>query len=238
MKKILLTTVFTGLCFVPAQAAELGIPGEFSANAGFVTEYSFRGIAQSDETIAAQGGFDWSHDSGVYLGVWGSNVDFNDGDQATVEVDLYGGYGFEFKGLAVDIGAIYYAYPGANSSLDYDFWEAAVSVGHDFEAFALSASLNYSPDFFASSDDAYYAAAYLDVPLPHDFSLSAHVGYQDIEDEASFGVPDYYDWSVGLGYNLEGFDLALTYVDTDLDEPSQCADGCEDRVIFSISRSF
>ena len=53
-----------------------------------------------------------------------------------------------------------------------------------------------------------------------------------------FGVPDYYDWSVGLGYNLEGFDLSVQYIDTDLDEPSECADGCDQRVIFGISRSF
>ncbi len=211
---------------------------EFSANAGFVSEYSFRGIAQSDETPAVQGGFDVGHASGLYAGIWGSNVDFNDGDEAHIETDFYAGYGSTFKGLNFDIGVIYYAYPGADDSLDYDFVEGSIAVGHDFEMFSVSASFNYSPDYFASSDDAEYYALAVDVPLPHEFTLSAHVGRQEIDDNAAFGVEDYTDWSVGLGYTLEGFDMSLTYVDTDLDEPSECADGCDGRAIFSISRSF
>ena len=209
-----------------------------SANVGFVSEYSFRGIAQSNENPAVQGGFDISHESGLYAGVWGSNVNFNDGDEASLEVDLYAGYAGEIEGFTYDIGAIYYAYPGADSALDYDFWEGALSVGYDFDVAALTASVNYSPEYFGESGDAQYYALGVDVPLPHDFSLSAHVGYQDIDEEDVFGVPDYTDWSIGLGYNFEGFDLSLQYIDTDLDEPGECSDGCDGRVIFGISRSF
>lgn len=211
---------------------------ETSANVGFVSEYSFRGITQSDESFAIQGGFDAAHSSGLYAGVWASNVDFNDGDEAQMEADLYAGYATEFQGLNVDIGAIYYAYPGAEVAREYDFVEAALSVGHDFESFAATASVNYSPDYFNESGDATYTALAVDVPLPYELALSAHVGYQSIDDNAAFGVPDYTDWSVGLGYSYEGFDLALTYVDTDLKEPSECADGCAERLIASVSKSF
>ena len=82
MKKIL---AVTALCFPviwPSASYAFDVPGDFSANVGFVTEYSFRGIAQSDEHPAIQGGFDYSHDSGFYAGIWGSNVDFNDGDES------------------------------------------------------------------------------------------------------------------------------------------------------------
>lgn len=211
---------------------------EVSANVGFVSEYSFRGIAQSDERPALQGGFDVSHSSGLYAGVWGSNVDFNDGDQASLELDGYIGYSNNYKGLNYDIGAIYYAYPGADSSLDYDFVEFSLAVGYDFDMFSTSASINYSPEYFGDSGHAEYYAANIDVPLPADFGLSAHVGFQEIEDNTTFGVPDYLDWSVGINYNLEGFDLSLAYIDTDLDEPGECSDGCDAKVIFGISRSF
>ncbi|MDH5723482.1 MAG: TorF family putative porin [Alphaproteobacteria bacterium] len=211
---------------------------EISGNVGFVTEYSFRGIAQSDEHIAVQGGFDISHGSGLHAGVWGSNVDFNDGDEAHVEVDVYGGYSGSFHDVDYDIGVIYYAYPGADSSLDYDFWEGSFALGYDFDVFSASASINYSPEYFGNSGDAQYYALGVDVPLPADFTLSGHVGYQEIDDNAAFGTPDYTDWSVGLGYTFEGFDLSLQYVDTDLDEPGECADGCDSRVIFGIDRSF
>src|SRR3546814_1978703 len=55
--------------------AESPIPGTFAANVALGTDYVFRGISQTDEEPTVQGGFDWSHDSGIYLGIWGSNVD-------------------------------------------------------------------------------------------------------------------------------------------------------------------
>lgn len=240
MKKLYTAAALSALLLSPlsAQAGEKIGDFDLSANVGFVSEYSFRGIAQSNENPAVQGGFDVTHDSGLYAGVWGSNVNFNDGDEAQIEVDVYGGYSGSFKGLSYDVGLIYYAYPGANSSLNYDFVEGALAVGYDFDVLSASASINYSPEYFGDSGDALYYAAAVDVPLPSDFTLSAHIGYQEIDDNAAFGVPDYTDWSVGLGYNLAGFDMSLQYVDTDLDEPSECADGCDSRVIFGVSRSF
>ncbi len=234
--------VFSALLLTPlsAQATDLGMDSEFdiSANVGFVSEYSFRGIAQSDENIAIQGGFDASHSSGLYAGIWGSSVDFNDGDEANIEIDIYGGYGGEVNGVSYDVGGLYYAYPGADSALDYDFWEVYGSLGYDFEVASATVGVNYSPDYFGSSGDAVYTHLGIDVPLPYDFTLSGGIGYQSIDDNVAFGVPDYTDWSVGLSYTLEGFDLSVSYVDTDLDEPSECGDGCESRVIFGVSRSF
>ncbi len=239
-KRLIRALMLSAFAITPfsAQAAMSDWDAEVSANVGFVSQYSFRGIAQSNENIAIQGGFDIAHNNGLYAGVWGSNVNFNDGDEANIEVDIYAGYSSEFKGITYDLGAIYYAYPGADSSLDYDFWEGSLAIGYDFDIFSATASINYSPDYFGSSGDAQYYALGVDVPLPADFTLSGHVGYQEIDDNAAFGVPDYMDWSIGLGYTLEGFDLSLQYIDTDLDEPGECADGCDSRVIFGISKSF
>lgn len=244
MKKFLLLTSALCLTSTPVLAADYqgdpevlfpntGFSGEFSANVGFVTEYSFRGIDQNDEGPAIQGGFDYSHDNGFYAGIWGSNVDFNDGDEANVEVDIYAGLSGTLNNVAWDIGGIYYAYPGADSSLDYDFFEAAVALGYDFGLASVTGSVNYSPDFFGSTGDAVYSAAYVDVPLAYDFTLNTHIGYQEIDEGT-----DYTDWSVGLSYSYANFDFSINYIDTDLDEPNECADGCEERIIFGISRSF
>ncbi len=221
-----------------AQAATTLSDAEISANVGFVSEYSFRGIAQSDEHFALQGGFDIAHNSGLYAGVWGSNVDFNDGNEASAEIDLYGGYSGSVGGVSYDIGAIYYTYPGADTPRDYDFVEGSFALGYDFDFAAVSASVNYSPDYFNESGDAQYYALGLDVPVMDDLTFSAHLGRQNIDNNGAFGVPDYTDWSLGLGYALAGFDLSVNYIDTNLDEPSECADGCGSRVIFGISRSF
>lgn len=211
---------------------------EISANTSLVSEYVFRGITQSDETIAIQGGFDVNHESGLYAGLWASSVDFNDGDEASVEVDFYAGYGGAIENVSYDVGGIYYAYPGADNSLDYDFWEIYGSVGYDFDVAAVSVGVNYSPDYFGGSGDALYSHLGVDVPLPYDLGLSAGVGYQTIDDNDAFGVPDYTDWNLSLGYSWDRFDVSVTYHDTDLDEPTECADGCDTRFVLSLTANF
>ena len=49
-----------------------------SANIGVVSNYVWRGITQTDDKAAVQGGVDYSHSSGFYAGTWVSNVDFPD----------------------------------------------------------------------------------------------------------------------------------------------------------------
>lgn len=220
-----------------AQESSSPIPGTFSANVSIGTEYIYRGVSQTDEEPTIQGGFDWEHEIGIYLGVWASNVDFNDGDEAHIEMDFYGGYRGEFAGFTYDIGAIYYAYPGADDSLDYEFWEAQLAIGYDFEVVETTASVNYSPNFFADSDDAVYLKLAATVPLPYDLALSGHVGRQEVDDNRKFGLPDYTDWSLGITWTVSGFDLDLRYYDTNIDD-DDCPDNCDGRAVFSISRSF
>ncbi len=241
---ILSAFAFCSLTLSPSIAsAEESYGLQFSANTALVSDYVFRGISQSDEKPAFQGGFDVTHESGVYAGVWGSNIDFNESgvDGPSLEIDVYGGYSGAINDISYDVGMIYYSYPGAADSLDYDFIEGSVAVGYDFGSFSTSASVNYSPDYFGDSGDAQYYALNVDVPLPKNFSISAHIGRQEIDDNDAFGVDDYTDWSLGVNYSLSGFDMFLQYIDTDLDdsgEAGQCSDGCEERIVFGLSRSF
>jgi uncharacterized protein (TIGR02001 family) len=232
MTKAFSTAACLCLFLLPFEAhAENSLIGEFSANAALTSDYVFRGISQSDEHATIQAGFDWTHPlTGLYAGVWGSGVDFED---ASVEVDFYGGLNGSVDKLVWDVGAIYYSYPGADESLDYDFWELAVATGYDFDLFSLSAALNYSPEFFGDTGSALYPALYATVPLPYDFTLSASAAYQWIEDGESYA-----DWSLGLDTNVQGFGIGLKYHDTDLDEPDDCADGCDERLVLSLSKTF
>ena len=235
------------LTAAPAAGEERSsFPGSFSANVSFTSEYYFRGLSQTDDAPALQGGFDYEVPLGpavgLYLGVWGSNVDFNEGagvDGATVEIDYYGGLkgAVGDTGLSWDVGFIYYSYPGAASALDYDFWEAQAALGYDFGVASLTASINYSPDNFGDSGAAFYPKLAVEVPVPgiKGLALSGHVAKQYIDKEAVFGSPDYVEWNLGLGYAVLGFDLALNYTDTDI---SPSADGNEAMVLFTISRSF
>jgi uncharacterized protein (TIGR02001 family) len=209
--------------------------GQLSATLGVTSDYRFRGISQTDENPALQGSLDWAHDSGVYLGTWASNVDLYD---ANAEIDLYGGYTFNHNGYDFDLGGIYYWYPGADDSLDYDFFEVKAAVGRDFGPVNAKAAINYSPDYFASSGDAIYTSVNATAPIMDTgFSVLGGAGYQWIDDETAFGAPDYADWSVGVGYTLYGFDLSLKYADTNISD-SRCPDLCDATALFSVSRTF
>lgn len=235
------------MAVAPLSAAEIaGIPGTFSANVGFVSEYLFRGITQTDDAPAIQGGFDYEYEVAkpitLYLGVWGSNVDFNEAsgvDGATLEVDYYGGLKGSVgdTGVSWDLGMIYYTYPGAAGTLDYNFVEVAGSLGYDFGVAAVTASLNYSPNNFGDSGTAYYPKLAVDVPVPgvDNLSFSAYVAKQYIDKEAVFGSPDYTEWNIGASYAIAGFDLSLAYSDIDI---SPSSDGKGEAVIFGVSRSF
>ncbi len=222
-------------------------PGEFSANVALGTEYIFRGISQTDEEPTIQGGFDYgvgiADTVDFYVGSWASNVDFNDGDEAHIEIDYYGGFtgGFAaIPGLSWDIGSLYYSYPGAADELDYDYVEGYVGLGYDFGVASLSVAANLSPEFFGDSGDAQYYALDAEVPLPKGLTLALHGARQEIDENETFGTPDYWDWKVALVVPVLGFDLEFAYIDTDLTE-TECFGGselCEARFVFVGSRSF
>lgn len=218
---------------------------EISGNISLATDYVFRGVSQTNEDPAIQGGFDWSHASGFYLGAWGSNVEFDENagsfpgesvNEASIEIDYYGGFANSFSsGLGYDVGGIYYSYPGSSGSLDYDYYEFYGGLGWTFnETWSTSGKISYSPEFFGDTGSAWYFEAGLDVALPAEFALSGHVGYQTINDTD----PDnYLDWSAGVTKALWGVDLGLTAYGTNGNGSDLNGDLADTRAVFSISKS-
>ncbi|CUI17988.1 hypothetical secreted protein [Candidatus Protochlamydia naegleriophila] len=97
-------------------------PHTFTGNVSLVSDYRFRGISQTMRRPAIQGGFDYSHTSGVYLGTWASNVDGTTHfyNNTSMEWDFYGGYKGKFfpcsaPDFTYNFGAIYYYYPGGKT---------------------------------------------------------------------------------------------------------------------------
>ena len=216
---------------------------EFSANVGLFSDYLYRGITQTLEGPAIQGGFDYSHTStGFYAGVWASNVDF--GADANIEIDYYGGIAGSFSnGVSWDIGGLYYQYAGSDDEPEEDFAEAYVSLGYTFSDVSYEPSVgvgvNYSPDFFGEDGDGVYVYGSLDLSLPHDFGLSFYVGYQDVEGDQTSGPAgfDYVHYSVGLSRSFGPVDLGVSWNDANDDCDGGSNEACR-AVVFSISSSF
>lgn len=242
-RKILYSTALaTCLVFLPAIPAHAEEQNSFlsnaSGNVGMYSEYIFRGITQSDESPAMQGTFNLGAATGLYVGVWGSNVDFNDGDEAQLEVDVYGGYKWLVGPATLDTGVIYYAYPGADRSLGYDYIEGKLGISAPVGPATVGFNLFVSPDYFAESGLGIYKNLYVSIPVKDTgLTFNAAIDHQSIDDAAAFGVPTYADWNAGVSYAWEKFTFGVTYYDTNLSK-GDCADGCEARVVGSITRSF
>ena len=76
-----------------AEESSNPLPGTVTGNVAIVSDYVFRGVTQTTNNAAIQGGLDWDTGAGFHFGTWASSINFNDGNKATTEVDLYGGYG-------------------------------------------------------------------------------------------------------------------------------------------------
>ena len=226
---------------------------EISGNVSLASDYVFRGISQTDNQMALQGGFDYEHESGLYVGTWASNVDsafFNNGTDPQIELDMYGGYKHDLgNGLGFDVGYLRYQYPSA-SSVNTNEWYASGSYSAG-EIGDFSLSMNYSPElnFLPSDQSAWYWKGAYETTLPwYEIGFSAHLGYStgdafDVSDgdraQGHSGFYDSYtDWSLGVSKSVFGVDLGLTYTDLDLSSDDDChADYCDSKFVISVSKS-
>ena len=230
--------------------------GSFTATLTGITDYSYRGISQTQRTMAFQPAVTYETPSvgesaalSAYAGASGSNVSFA-GTNTFAEIDIIAGFRLKAldQKLTADLGYIRYNYLGADSSLMYDFNEFGLVLGYDFGPVQLSGAIRYSPNFFANSGIAWYKWAQAVVPLPFidfneniAFKVFGTIGNQYVERNANYGIPNdnYWDWQIGLTVTVYGFDLTVAYTDTNIDVPGCLGTyNCEARAIFSISKTF
>lgn len=185
-----------------------------SFNVGAVTDYRYRGISQSRLKPALQGGADFSHKSGFYVGTWASTIKWikDAGGDANVEVDLYGGYKTTVGGIGLDVGVLRYLYPGSELAINPDTTEVYLAGSWG------PATLKYSHSTtnlfgFADSEGSGYLDLSATFELPwYGLTLTPHVGHQRVRHNSFFS---YTDWSLALGKDFgNGLSASLAYVDT------------------------
>jgi uncharacterized protein (TIGR02001 family) len=160
-------------------------PWSVSANIGAVSNYVWRGMTQTGDQAAIQGGLDAAHESGFYAGTWVSNIDWGSSDP-NYELDLYTGFGGAINDdVSYDIGAIYYAYPDGRDS---DFAEIGASASFKWFTLGLAYTVYGENDdgLFDDGDLYYFGAA--DFALPYDLGFSLRTGYYQFrhdEDEVT-----------------------------------------------------
>jgi uncharacterized protein (TIGR02001 family) len=178
MRNILLVV---GLLSLPAFA-------NVSANVTFSSDYIWRGMTQTDGP-AMSGGFDFESENGFYAGIWGSNVNFNDG--AGSELDYYFGYGFEVGNVGIDLGYVAFDYPQNNTGLDFEEIVIGLSMGDLGLTFALGqdSAPDYTEISYAFGDVGLSYGEYDDYGnnfgISYDFECGTYdcgIGYSDFSD--------------------------------------------------------
>ena len=211
-------------------AEEAAGPITLSGGVAVVSDYRFRGVSLSDKDFAVQPYLTVKHESGLYAGVWGSNLAENAGDD--VEVDLYAGFSGG-EDLTYDIGATYYLYPGVSS---FNYVEFTGKLGSTVGPATVGVQLSYVPsqDNTGNNDNIYYGTN-ATVAIPN--TPISIVGSMGIEDGAFTAGNEKVDWSLGLTAAVSGFTLGASYVDTNRRSVFAFKDSAAG-VVFSVSYGF
>lgn len=215
---------------VYAQEEDVEGPITISGSITGVSDYRFRGVSLSDKDFAIQPSLTVTHESGFYVGVWGSNVAENAGDD--LEVDLYAGFSGG-DAVTYDIGATYYLYPGVSA---FNYIELTGKLGTTVGPATVGAQVSYVPsqDNTGNNDNIYFATnAAIAVPGT---PLSV-VGSVGIEDGAFTAGSSKLDWSLGLTAATSGVTLGISYVDTNRRSVFAFKDSTAG-IIFTLSYGF
>lgn len=200
MKKLHASLGAAALVTAMAPAAH----AELSANIGVTSNYIWRGVTQTDDGAAVQGGIDWAHESGFYLGTWASNIKWGTDVSSGVEVDFYGGYGGQFNDFGYDLGLIYYYYPDSDYD-DSDFTEIYLSGSWKWLELGLAYTIDGDqPDDALFSDGDMYYYGSLSFDLQNDWSIGGTIGYYDF-DVPNSGDFDYAHYQLDVGKGAGDF---------------------------------
>lgn len=222
---LVLASAATLLAATPAFAQAAAPAPEYTLgyNVGVVTDYRYRGISQSRLDPALQGGIDFSHKSGFYVGAWASTIKWikdAGASKGSMELDLYAGYKGEIaKDLGFDLGYLRYEYPsnklkdvtGANANTDELY--GALTYGMFTAKYSHSVSNLFGTPNSKNSGYLDLSAA---VDLGNGMTLTPHVGHQRIK---NFSAGSYTDWSLTLAKDFgNGLTGTVAAVGTDADK--------------------
>ncbi|MFL9839583.1 TorF family putative porin [Sphingomonas sp. ST-64] len=238
--KPLLGALLLAATATPAFAQdETEAPDAFTitGSATVVSDYRFRGFSQTNEEATIQGGFTVAHESGLYVGTWGSGVGFANG----TEIDVFAGFAKEVtSGVTFDIGATLYLYPGASDS---SIIEPYVSVSGTVGPASVKAGLAWAPggqDSLGDDSAVYvYTDAAIGVPSTP-FKLKGHVGFAKSDSFLGGLDGDVFDYSVGAEVSWKALTLGVAYVNTDAPRLGgyKEAVGADGAVLFTLGAAF
>lgn len=225
---------------MPAHAIELNQDFSVDVLVAAMSDYRTGGISQTLNKPALQFDASLHHSSGLLMGIFTSNVDFDTDTRR--EYDYYAGVEHAFTDdLSASLIYYEYDYP-KDSEFNYGEWIGTVT------AYNATLGLKYTNEVKPYGDDRGVVWVAYSFNLPYESTMDVRVGYSDAKDPIYVSGDGstrngYRDWEVGLNKELLGINWRAAYVDTDLSkaecQSSQGVDDiCSATVTLSASKLF
>lgn len=232
MRKHLIALALLAAAPFAAQAQDEDSSG-FNWNAAATSEYMFRGISQTDDHPALQGGIGYSWENGLYVGGWASNVDFGHGDPTDAEIDTFVGWNGDVSDqVNLDVQLVRYNYTGEPSGVNYAYNEL---VGKATIAENYSVTLGFTNDYLNTSTNSTYLGLDGSWDVGKGVNLTAGLGYTTIDKDIA-SESGYATYSVGANRDFGPVNIGLSYVGNDSKADNVFGkDNAEDKFILTFS---
>lgn len=244
MMKRALQMALMGATLAPwmvCQAITLNDDFSLDLTVGAYSDYHSRGMSQTQGDPAIQGSARLSHSSGLYAGIWSSNVDYGYDSKTRQEIDYYVGYFWQATDdISLDLTYYQYEYPKEGALNNSETYAKLTAYGAYVGGY-------YSNDLYGDQSYFYSFVGY-ETTLPMEVGLDLRYGKVDFKDDTFFSRDEkarssYNEWQVTLSKTLFTADWSLSYADSDLSD-SECYsyngfdDVCAPTVIAGVSKSF
>ena len=219
---------------------------QVTGNMTVTSDYRFRGVSQTQNASAIQGGVDYSNASGLYIGNWNSSVSsqlYTNG--AGMESDLYAGIKKQVaKDVTLDVGSMNYFYPRATNGTSTNFDTNELYAGVSYKDLVTTKYSQSMSNYFgtANSKNSKYIQADVTLPITGKLVAVAHAGRTNVHNSASL---NYTDYNAGVVYDLQGWAVAAKYyTNTSKASGFESANTVnsqklyKDLVVLSVSKSF
>ena len=209
---------------IAATLSSASAMADLTGNIGVVSDYIFRGITQTASS-AANAGIDYEHESGLYAGIWATNIEGAAGQGATgtggLEIDTYVGFGGEVEDISYSIGFTHYEYTG-----DFDTTYDEINLGAGFGDFSVDVAMGSNENPGGTDPDyLWYSLGYSTGP----FVVSYNGFGQDFDGEYI---------EVGMSTDIGGAEAGVTLVIPLADTADVVSIDNKTSMVFSISKSF
>ena len=232
MPYMAVSTAILILIVMTAQSEEQDPPlGKVFPAISWTTDYRLNGVSSSDRGPATQVSLHWWGPDNFYAGIWISQVDFDDPNSTSLELDTYAGRRLPVDRTEYQLELMYSAFDEEVPGPTYDFLQLKTAVTQNFDDGSLSASVRWSPQGAYGAGDTVHADVKATLELNDWLLLNGRIGVSRIERR-----PDRRFWSVGLTARWRPIYLDLRYVDTSLSFV-ECGfvDWCDSAVVGTVT---